>query len=92
MFAPAASISTELDGLCRLHIDADIAEVPDVYLAVVDGAVVPAVPGPAQARCHATPQAWCDLLLLRRFGGLSMSGNRALILAMLGSVSAALAR
>jgi hypothetical protein len=38
---------------------------------------------------HATPEVWCDALLLRE-GPIAMSGNQALLSAVIGALSAAL--
>jgi hypothetical protein len=38
---------------------------------------------------HATPEAWCDALLLRE-GPIAMSGNEDLLSAVIGALSMAL--
>jgi DNA-binding HxlR family transcriptional regulator len=92
MFAPRTQLPTELDGVCRLDIDPNKPESV-VHLAA-NGRRLAALPsstsGSPAASCRATPHAWCDGLLLRRWCGVTASGDRALMAAVLASVSIAL--
>ena len=92
MFAPRAQLPADLGGVCRLHVDDD-SNGPDVHLAVA-GRRVTALPAPPEdpprASCHATPRAWCDGLLLRRWEAVISTGDRALMAATLASISGAL--
>jgi len=89
MFAPRAQLPADLAGVCRLHVE----DGPVVLLAAEGRRVATLAADPAHqphATCHATPQAWCDGLLLRQWSGITSTGNRALMAAMLASVSTAL--
>lgn len=92
LFAPAARLPAELGGVCRMRVD-DHPPGPDVYIAA-DGRRVATLPLTPQAQpqgaCHATPQGWCDALLLRRWSDVTCTGNTAFTAALLASVSAAL--
>jgi DNA-binding HxlR family transcriptional regulator len=92
MLAPAARIPETMAGICQLHLDARGADDPDIYLAARAGNVlaldgVPAAP--PEAVGHASPEAWCDALLLRE-GPITMSGNQALMSTVIGALSTAL--
>jgi hypothetical protein len=79
-------------GICRLHLDARGADDPDIYLAAQAGSVLAlagAPAAPAEAVGHATPEAWCDALLHRE-GPIAVSGNQALLAAVIAALSAAL--
>lgn len=90
LFAPLVDLPAELAGICRLHVGSD-TDGSEVYLAA-DGyrlAASPAHNSP-QAACHGTPQGWVDGLLLRHWRGVTATGDRALVAAMLASMGAAL--
>ncbi len=92
MLAPVAHVSEPMTGICRLHLDADGAEHPDIYLAARAGNVLalPGAPGaPPEAVGHATPAAWCDALL-RREGPIATSGDEELLAAVIAALSTAL--
>jgi DNA-binding HxlR family transcriptional regulator len=92
LLAPVARIPEPMAGICRLHLDARGAEDPDIYLAAQAGSVLALAGAPAappEAVGHATPEAWCDALLLRE-GPIAISGNQALLSAVIGALSAAL--
>ena len=88
LFAPAAELPAALDGICRMRVGGPAGT--DVYLAA-EGRRVAALAlkphGPPQAACEATPHGWCDALLLRRWCGVTSTGNQALMAALLASVS-----
>jgi DNA-binding HxlR family transcriptional regulator len=92
MLAPVAHIPAPMTGICQLHLDAGGADEPDIYLAARAGNVL-ALPGapawPPEAVGHATPAAWCDALLLRE-RPIAISGDQALLAAVIGALSTAL--
>jgi DNA-binding HxlR family transcriptional regulator len=92
VIAPMARVSKPTAGVCQLHFDADGAAAPAIYLAASAGSIrthlkAPATPPEAVGR--ATPEAWCDALLLpdRR---ITVDGNHRLMLAVLGALNDAL--
>ena len=93
LLAPVARIPEPIAGICRLHLDTPRgADDPDIYLAARAGNVLALAGAPAappEAVGHATPEAWCDALLLRE-GPITVSGNQALLSAVIGALSAAL--
>lgn len=92
MLAPVAHIPEPMVGVCQLHLDMRGADDSDIYLAVRAGNVLALAGAPEAAPAaigHATPEAWCDALLLRE-GPIAISGNQALLLAVIGALSTAL--
>jgi DNA-binding HxlR family transcriptional regulator len=92
LLAPVARIPEPIAGICQLHLDTRGADDPDIYLAARAGNVLALAGAPAappEAVGHATPEAWCDVLLLRE-GPIAISGNQALLAAVIGALSAAL--
>jgi DNA-binding HxlR family transcriptional regulator len=92
MLAPVAHIPKPMAGICQLHLDVRGVDDPDIYLAARAGHIlaladVPAAP--PEAVGHATPEAWCDALLLRE-GPITISGNQPLLAAVIGALSTAL--
>jgi DNA-binding HxlR family transcriptional regulator len=92
VIAPMARVSRPTAGICQLHLEADGAAAPDIYLAAAAGGIrtlreAPATP--PEAVGHATPEAWCDALLQtdRR---ITVDGNHTLMLAVLGALNDAL--
>ncbi|MFI5168316.1 MAG: winged helix-turn-helix transcriptional regulator [Thermoanaerobaculales bacterium] len=92
MVAPVAHLAEPLAGICQLHLDVRGADDPDIYLAARAGnvlALAGAPSAPPEAVGHATPEAWCDALL-RREGPIAISGNHALLAAVVAALSTAL--
>ncbi|MGO8905692.1 MAG: winged helix-turn-helix transcriptional regulator, partial [Solirubrobacteraceae bacterium] len=92
MLAPVAHTPEPMAGICQLHLDVRGADDPDIYLAAREGNVLALAGAPAappEAVGHATPEAWCDALLLRE-GPITISGNEALLAAVIAALSAAL--
>jgi DNA-binding HxlR family transcriptional regulator len=92
MLAPVAHVPKPMVGICQLHLDARGADDPDIYLAAHAGHILALAGAPAtppEVVGHATPEALCDALLLRE-GPIAMSGNQALLSAVIGALSAAL--
>lgn len=88
MFAPHAQLPADLEGLCRLEVGAEVVAVQ------ASGRSITALDEPPaaapNATCRADPAAWVDGLLLLRWSGVISTGNRALMAAVLSSVSSAL--
>jgi DNA-binding HxlR family transcriptional regulator len=92
MLAPVAHIPKPIAGICQLHLDARGVDDPDIYLAARAGNVLPLAGAPAalpEAVGHATPEAWCDALLLHE-RPIAISGDQALLEAVIDSLSTAL--
>jgi DNA-binding HxlR family transcriptional regulator len=92
VLAPIAHVSGPTVGICQIHLEAHGAAAPDVYLAARAGRIIalPEAPAtPPEAVGHGTPEAWCDALLAppRR---IAVSGNRRLMVAVIGALGAAL--
>jgi DNA-binding HxlR family transcriptional regulator len=92
MLAPIARVPGPTVGVCQLHLEAHGAAGQDIYLAARRGSIVALGEAPAtppEAVGHATLEAWCDALLLPD-GRITVSGNRTLMLAVIGALRAAL--
>jgi DNA-binding HxlR family transcriptional regulator len=92
MLAPVARIPEPIAGVCQLHLDARGADDPDIYLVARAGNVLALSGAPAslpEAVGHATPEVWCDALLLHE-GPIAISGDQALLEAVIDSLSTAL--
>ena len=92
MLAPVARIPEPIAGICQLHLDARGAEDPDIYLAARAGNVLALSGAPAtlpEAVGHATPEAWCDALLIHA-RPIAISGDQALMAAVIAALSTAL--
>ena len=92
ILAPVARVPGPITGICQIHMDVHGADDPDIYLAAQGGKIraLPDIPStPPEAVGHGTPEAWCDTLLK---GGelVTTSGDRALLDAVIGALSAAL--
>jgi DNA-binding HxlR family transcriptional regulator len=92
MLAPVARIPEPMAGICQLHFDARGTDRHDIYLAARAGGVLALAGTPAsppEAVGHASPGAFCDALLLRE-GRISVSGDQALLAAVIRALSTAL--
>jgi DNA-binding HxlR family transcriptional regulator len=92
VLAPVARLTEPVAGVCRLRLDTGRAVSPDIYLAACGGSVLTLQGIPAtdpQAVARGTPQAWCDVLLQRN-GPIAVSGNQALLTAVIAAFSTAL--
>lgn len=92
MLAPVARIPEWIAGICQLHLDARGADDPDIYLAARAGNVLALSGAPAalpEAVGHATPEVWCDALLLHE-RPIAISGDQALMAAVIAALSTAL--
>jgi len=92
MLAPVAHIPEPMAGICQLHLDAGGADDPDIYIAARAGNVLALTGAPAglpEAVGRATPEVWCDALLQRE-GPIAISGNQALLVAVIRALSTAL--
>ena len=92
MLAPVARVPETMAGICQLHLDAVGTDEPDIYLAARAGNVLALSHTPAtppEAVGHASAEALCDALLLRQVP-IEMSGNQALLAAVITALRAAL--
>jgi DNA-binding HxlR family transcriptional regulator len=92
LIAPMARVSGATAGICELHLDANGAAAPAIYLAAAADGVRPlrqTPEAPPAAVGHATPEAWCDAILLPD-RSITVDGNRRLMLAVLGALNDAL--
>jgi DNA-binding HxlR family transcriptional regulator len=92
LLAPVASVPEPVAGICQLHLDTGGADDPDIYLAARGGHILALAGAPAtppEVVGHATPEAWCDALLLPG-APIMISGNRPLLVAVIGALSTAL--
>jgi DNA-binding HxlR family transcriptional regulator len=92
MLAPIARVPGPTAGICQLHLEAHGAAAPDIYLAAQAGSILalPEAPAtPPEAVGHATPEAWCDALLLPD-RPITVAGNRSLMLTVIGALRTAL--
>jgi DNA-binding HxlR family transcriptional regulator len=92
MLAPVARVPQPIAGICRLRVDTGSALDPDIYLAARAGSVraLEGIPEtPPEAVGQATPEAWCEALL-RCERPIRMSGNEALLAAVVGAFRTAL--
>jgi DNA-binding HxlR family transcriptional regulator len=91
MYAPHAQLAADLRGTCVLSVNG--GDRGAVVALVADGRHLSTAPKPpaseADASCAAHPGAWCDGLLLGRWHGVLSQGNRALMAAILASLTAA---
>ena len=92
MYAPQAQLAADLRGTCLLTIDG--SDRAATVALVAEGRELAAIgerPVSApDASCAARPSAWCDGLLLGRWHGVLSQGNRALMAAILASLTATL--
>jgi DNA-binding HxlR family transcriptional regulator len=92
MLAPIARVPGPTAGICQLHLEAHGAAAPDIYLAARSGSILALPEAPAttpEAVGHATPEAWCDALLLPD-RPITVAGNRSLMLTVIGALRTAL--
>ncbi len=91
MYAPKAQLAADLRGHCTIHVDGDDNAV---VAFAADGRRLATIrePPPTEpdASCQAPPRAWCDGLLLGRWLGVVSNGDRALMAAILASLTATL--
>ena len=92
VLAPLAHAPDLPSGCCEFHVDRPAREC-DIYLTAKGGRLtnVSSVSRCApDARGRATPQTWCDALLVGRTSRIAVTGNRPLFVAVLGALSGAL--
>jgi DNA-binding HxlR family transcriptional regulator len=92
LLAPVVQTPEPAAGVCKLHI-ATCSDGQDIYLAADRGRLIalPAHTAPPEAQGFAPLEAWCDALLHSRLAGITTSGNAALMVAMLTSITSTLA-
>lgn len=92
MVAPVARVPKPVAGICQLHIDTGGTGDPDIYLAALAGHILALARAPAtppQVVGHATPDVWCDALLLPD-APIMINGNQPLLVAVISALSSAL--
>ena len=92
IIAPIARVPSPTVGTCQLQVEVRGTDDPDIYLAAQGGKIraLPHTPSTLpEAVGHGTPQAWCETLLKPR-ELISIGGDRALLDAVIGALSAAL--
>jgi DNA-binding HxlR family transcriptional regulator len=92
ILAPIARVPGPTSGVCQVHLDGHDAAAPDIYLAARAGSILALPQAPAttpEAVGHATPEAWCDALLLPD-RPITVAGNRSLMLTVIGALRTAL--
>ena len=93
LLAPVAELPEPIAGICRLHLDTRGGEQPEIYLAARAGHILALADVPAGAPAatgRASPQAWCDALLGNGASPIAISGDRALLEAVIQALSTAL--
>jgi DNA-binding HxlR family transcriptional regulator len=93
MYAPHAQLAADLRGTCVISVEGH--DRAALVALVADGRHLSALTEPPagepDAWCAARPGAWCDGLLLGRWHAVLSHGNRALMAALLASLTAAFA-
>ena len=93
MYAPHAQLAADLRGTCVIRVEGrDRAASSRSSPTGAASRLFPSrLPASRMQVCAARPGAWCDGLLLGRWHGVLSHGNRALMAALLASLTAALA-
>ncbi len=85
-----ASISEDMNGIVKLHEDWHTTLQSDVYLAVGGGRLTPFVVGPLgpwDAVASGTPQQWSEALINGDSTGITSTGDRALLEAVIAGLN-----
>jgi DNA-binding HxlR family transcriptional regulator len=88
--APLARVSEDLNGIVKLHEDWPITLQSDIYLAVGGGRLTPFVVGPLgpwDTVARGTPQQWFQALVSGDSTGITTTGDRALLEAVIASLN-----
>ena len=88
--APLARVSEDMNGIVKLHEDWPTNLQSDIYLAVGGGRLTPFVVGPLgpwDTVASGTPQQWSEALISGDPGGITSTGNRALLEAVIASLN-----
>jgi DNA-binding HxlR family transcriptional regulator len=88
--APLARVSEDINGICKLHEAWHTTRQSDVYLAVGGGRLTPFVVGPLgpwDSVSSGDPQQWCEALVAGDLSGITSTGNRALLEAVIAGLN-----
>ena len=88
--APLARVPEDLNGIVKLHEDWPTTLQSDVYLAVGGGRLTPFVVGPLgpwDTVASGTPQQWSETLINGDSTGITSTGDRALLEAVIASLN-----
>ncbi len=88
--APLAMLPEDLNGIVKLHEDWHTTLQSDIYLAVGGGRLTPFVVGPLgpwDTVASASPQQWSEALISGDSAGITSTGDRALLEAVIASLA-----
>src|ERR1700693_914170 len=88
--APLARVPEDMNGICKLREDWPTTLQSDVYLAVGGGRLTPFVVGPLgpwDTVASASPQQWSEALISGASTGITSTGNRALLDAVIAGLN-----
>ena len=88
--APLARVSEDLNGIVKLHEDWPTTLQSDIYLAVGGGRLTPFVVGPLgpwDTVASASPQQWSEALINGDPAGITGTGDRTLLEAVVASLN-----
>lgn len=88
--APLARMAEDLNGIVKLHEDWPTTLQSDIYLAVGGGRLTPFVVGPLgpwDSVASGTPQQWLQALLSGDSAGITTTGDRALLEAVIAGLN-----
>ena len=88
--APLARVSEDMNGICKLHDVWHTTLQSDVYLAVGGGRLTPFVVGPLgpwDVVASGDPQQWCEALVSGDSAGITSTGDRALLEAVIAGLN-----
>jgi DNA-binding HxlR family transcriptional regulator len=88
--APLARVPEDMNGIVKLHEDWPVTLQSDIYLAVGSGRLTPFVVGPLgpwDTVASGTPQQWSEALISGDPGGITSTGNRALLDAVIAGLT-----
>jgi hypothetical protein len=88
--APLARVPQDLNGIVKLHEDRPVTLQSDVYLAVGGGRLTPFVVGPLgpwDIVASANPQQWAEALVSGDPAGITSTGDRALLEAVIAGLN-----
>jgi DNA-binding HxlR family transcriptional regulator len=88
--APLARVSEDMNGICKLHDVWHTTLQSDIYLAVGGGRLTPFVVGPLgpwDTVASGDPQQWCEALVTGDSAGITSTGDRALLEAVIAGLN-----
>jgi DNA-binding HxlR family transcriptional regulator len=88
--APLTRVRKDQNGIVKLHEDWPTTLQSDIYLAVGDGRLTPFVVGPLgpwHTVASGTPQQWSEALVTGDPAGITSTGNRALLEAVIAGLN-----